>query len=108
MLSRVYLREFTSGTNHRINLTCFCRCGKAGEQGGGWSEIEDTARNVLEVSEQLIDVGGFSIELGEPGTHLPKIGNKSRVIRKHMAHRIQGIPGRCVELCLFDQMRRDI
>ena len=63
---------------------------------------------MLQVSEQLIEVSGFSIELGEPRAHLSSIGDKSGVISQHMTHRIQGIPGRCVELCLFDQMRRDV
>lgn len=72
------------------------------------SEVEDLPGKYLEVRNESIEARGFSIELGEPRAHLPKISNKSRVIRQHMAHRIQGIPGRCVELCLFDQVRRDI
>ncbi|WP_347506582.1 hypothetical protein [Pseudomonas anguilliseptica] len=38
-------------------------------------EIEDAARNVLQFGNQLIEVGGFCIELSKPAAHLAHVSD---------------------------------
>ena len=72
------------------------------------SEVENGPAGVLETLQTSIEVGGFPIKLGEPGTCLAELGDKFRVVGQDVRNRVDGISRRSVEGGLFDQVRRQI
>ncbi|HEX2753241.1 MAG TPA: hypothetical protein VHP34_09125 [Alphaproteobacteria bacterium] len=54
----------------------------------GALQVEDLPRELLQVSDQLIEVGRFAVDIGEPGAHLTRFSDKAGVIGKNMANSV--------------------
>ncbi|ARS49013.1 hypothetical protein PSMEN_11620 [Ectopseudomonas mendocina] len=58
----------------------------------------------MEFSNQLIELGGFVVQLLDATGEAPQIREAIRVLLQDVANSIEGMPGRGVELGGFDQV----
>lgn len=72
------------------------------------SEVENGPTSVLETFETSIEVGGFPIQLGEPGTCLAELGDKLGIVSQDVRNSVDRIARRRIKRGLFDQVRRQI
>ncbi len=64
--------------------------------------------DLLQLLKTSIEVGTLTVELGDPAAQLARFCDQSRVIRQNVANSVQGVPGGRVELCIADEVGRDI
>lgn len=70
----------------------------------GWSEVQDTPRNLLELGNQLVELGRLLVKLLEPRIAASQIRDEVGVLLQDVADGIERMPSRSVELGGFDQV----
>jgi len=68
------------------------------------SEIEDTPRDRLQFGNELVELGGFVVEMLDATGKAPQIRDAIRVMLQDVANGIKRMPSRSVELGGFDQV----